>query len=1545
MISDLNSLVNEAKSAANNSSTSLNHDQSLSSLTSNNTSRSNNTSSRGRNNSSRGRGGGGRRGDIDDDEASLSSFSRNIARVAQQKDSASSVRSSTSRSGAATSLRSNPPPPPAASSPRTKTPPRNPNPYANTNNNNSMNSIRSTNKDDSMMSINSRASHRSSSSRMSGGSFNNSANSFNNSGNGSRMSNNSRRSGGSGGGASATERLMTLVNELSTPKPLAPSHNTSPNNNNSPRGRAEPSPGGMRQQDPRERGNDPSVASNPSGYLPNQYNNGDQGRGERARGGDNFSVASSQARSQGSSRRGDSVSNSRGGNTRASNSNRGGGQHNESLEPTGFIMPPGSVNGGESTGSYTNNGSQQQQQQAPLSVQSMYSNQTGGGSMMSSTSAGQSTMPTEYQGSWNNDNNMAGVGGGMGMTYSMEMAPPALMNVPANPSGSAAGGGNSQYSVDSFSNQQQLQLDARSAPGGSMNSGALINHSNFLNTDDPSQVSRSYMSQPPNNGGVGFMSPLQQQGMLMGASNMGDSYISGANSGSSMPMGGGSQYQQDPNMLMYGSQQGGGYIDPNNNMSQYGGYGGMQPGQMIQQEGMYSSSGASSFGGSKGSRSLANSAAIIPQAKFSWASESVGTQSTVLTRRSFNTASVPEPQHEKEGNKVVAGRLWASFAWIITFPVPNKCIMRPTKDAKQAWREKVALFVIMVSCSVFFVGVFGFVPLLLCKEDSVFSMADIWTQTGEEWVVVHGTIYDVKTLINRHPGGVKGIVDFLGKDGSKVFPRAPPVTLPQKCLDMEKVRGFNLDVYTPENNFTNPACQSFSELDILLGMTCHTFAAGSNGTAKFLGDYERGILSHTTVGLNAEGISWFSLYDRVYDVTNYVKAINENREPVVDEEDETLDNNPAAYLTSTLNKVIMNSLGGDATDLYEALFGSSEYIACLEEMFYTGLLDDEFDTFCYTLNIMMYVMLIFVASLMVIQFIASMVYICPRHRTYSEEDVMSPVMIMVPCYNEGDNELRKTIKSVLNTLYPDENKVLLMVADGLVTGNGEDMSTPEHLANILGFDIDEFEDDTFEYDCIGVIHTKNRARVYHGILQKGHKFLKYIAVVKCGLPEEAATSAKPGNRGKRDSQLIIMGYYNRIHYGRELTELDSAIQRAMVDLNLQADMVRFLMAIDADTRVDTMSITHMVYGMDKKEKVLALCGETKVDNKASSWVTMIQVFEYYNSHHLKKAFEAAFGCVTCLPGCFTMYRIIADDGTPLLPGDGVLYEYSRNDIETLHEKNLYHLGEDRMLTTLLLKYYPDRSLTFIPEATCWTIVPHTFRILLSQRRRWINSTVHNMFELLKVNTMCGVCCVSMKVVVFIDLLATMILPASYIYAMYLLFLVFFEDLPVSTILLILYGIIMGVQIVVFILRSRWEYLWWFLIYFVVGLPVFYLILPTYSFWNMDDFSWGKTRSVGGSAAENNAANMEDDEDDDDEYDDVQSGYGNLNEEDTNAPSAVDSDDSSNSSGEEESSDEDEDEIYEGSEYSSRNDGDQFHESDQSEYFSRASQMQNNSTYR
>eukprot|EP00984_Skeletonema_dohrnii_P026324 scaffold15674_cov81-Skeletonema_dohrnii-CCMP3373.AAC.1 len=154
------------------------------------------------------------------------------------------------------------------------------------------------------------------------------------------------------------------------------------------------------------------------------------------------------------------------------------------------------------------------------------------------------------------------------------------------------------------------------------------------------------------------------------------------------------------------------------------------------------------------------------------------------------------------------------------------------------------------------------------------------------------------------------------------------------------------------------------------------------------------------------------------------------------------------------------------------------------------------------------------------------------------------------------------------------------------------------------------------------------------------------------------------------------------------------------------------------------------------------------------------------------------------------------------------------------------------------------KLSFVPEATCYTVVPHTFSVLLSQRRRWINSTFHNMLELIQVsNPMCGVCCLSMKSIVVLDLVATLILPASFIYVCCILFITLWTGEPISLFMLVVWGIVVGVQVVVFLLRSRWDYWWWFFIFVVAGVPVFYFVLPLYSFWHMDDFSWGTTRQV------------------------------------------------------------------------------------------------------
>lgn len=79
--------------------------------------------------------------------------------------------------------------------------------------------------------------------------------------------------------------------------------------------------------------------------------------------------------------------------------------------------------------------------------------------------------------------------------------------------------------------------------------------------------------------------------------------------------------------------------------------------------------------------------------------------------------------------------------------------------------------------------------------------------------------------------------------------------------------------------------------------------------------------------------------------------------------------------------------------------------------------------------------------------------------------------------------------------------------------------------------------------------------------------------------------------------------------------------------------------VDADTKVDKRALRILVNALQADSMIMGLCGETRISNKRESWVTMIQVFEYYISHHLGKAFESVFGGVTCLPGCFCMYRI------------------------------------------------------------------------------------------------------------------------------------------------------------------------------------------------------------------------------------------------------------------------------------------------------------------
>jgi len=470
-----------------------------------------------------------------------------------------------------------------------------------------------------------------------------------------------------------------------------------------------------------------------------------------------------------------------------------------------------------------------------------------------------------------------------------------------------------------------------------------------------------------------------------------------------------------------------------------------------------------------------------------------------------------------------------------------------------------------------------------------------------------------------------------------------------------------------------------------------------------------------------------------------------------------------------------------------------------------------------------------------------------------EDDSLLYTICLVTCYSEGEQGIHNTLDSLASTTYQDDHKLIFVIADGIIRGEGNSRYTPDIICGLMQEDKNLPKPQPQSYIAIASGEKQhNMAKVHAGYYVSDDRkhCVPIINVVKCGTPNEAK-APKPGNRGKRDSQLILMNFLSRVMFNDRMTPLDFDLcTRIRHIAKVNPDQYELVLMVDADTKVKPSSLAYMVRAMYNDNLIMGLCGETRIANKGTSFWTCIQVFEYYVSHHLGKGFESMFGGVTCLPGCFCMYRVKARKGpagyyVPILANPDIVEEYSENVVDTLHKKNLLLLGEDRFLTTLMLKTFPKRKMVFIPHALCKTIVPDTFKVLLSQRRRWINSTIHNLLELVLVRDLCGTFCFSMQFVVAVELSGTVVLPAAIVFTIYLiLYTIFSQRIEWIPILMLI--AILGLPGVLIVITSvKWTYVGWMLLY-LLSLPIWNFVLPAYAMWHFDDFSWGETRKVQGS---------------------------------------------------------------------------------------------------
>jgi chitin synthase len=101
-----------------------------------------------------------------------------------------------------------------------------------------------------------------------------------------------------------------------------------------------------------------------------------------------------------------------------------------------------------------------------------------------------------------------------------------------------------------------------------------------------------------------------------------------------------------------------------------------------------------------------------------------------------------------------------------------------------------------------------------------------------------------------------------------------------------------------------------------------------------------------------------------------------------------------------------------------------------------------------------------------------------------------------------------------------------------------------------------------------------------------------------------------------------------------------------------------------------------------------------------------------------------------------------DTQKPLLIANQVIQDHSDHRVDTLHMENLLHLGKGRYLTTLLMKHFPLSKMQFNRDACAFTVALDNWKVLHSQHRRCINSTVHILGGLVLLEQLCGFCCFS-----------------------------------------------------------------------------------------------------------------------------------------------------------------------------------------------------------
>jgi chitin synthase len=473
-------------------------------------------------------------------------------------------------------------------------------------------------------------------------------------------------------------------------------------------------------------------------------------------------------------------------------------------------------------------------------------------------------------------------------------------------------------------------------------------------------------------------------------------------------------------------------------------------------------------------------------------------------------------------------------------------------------------------------------------------------------------------------------------------------------------------------------------------------------------------------------------------------------------------------------------------------------------------------------------------------FISGFFYLCKKE---NEQIFNKNIAYLIPCYNESYEELDETVDSFINQNNIENNKkILIICCDGVSTGKGNDIPTSQILQDQI------FRD--YIYETIYYPNAyKTWTNEYNGVtLSYGMiRNLPFILI------------NKKNNIGKRDSVTLIrrnLYLYNNMNdielFNKPYNDLTDFNKKLFTILeNYSITNIDAIIGTDGDTVLDENCANHLINDLYnyKDNSLMGVAGFIKVSpymNPYSLW-TIYQFTSYTYGQLLVRLHQSRITRkVNCLPGCVQIFKVCKETcGYEILN----IFNNLPDENEILYKHMRAHMGEDRMHICTMMHMYPYVKTKQSIQAFAYTRVPNTWKVFLSQRRRWNLGSNSNKLILL---TNRGINLYE-KFATFLSIIAwyfTIFYSFAFIHIIYILIKANYNEISTLMYLTIIsLGIIIVMPKIYMLTFPFWvsmnkkEVIQLYVgcaLYNFINIPVV-LIVHIYTLLNMDNLSWGKTR--------------------------------------------------------------------------------------------------------